>query len=220
MRSNKPWNIFSGPFGNCNDNKVLYNQVIFRKACLKLKFFLKEITIELQKKNEPTIGFVRYKFGSFWIFLRLSVVVTMMIKFQFWIEFSDLLMNFLTVENLSKRWSKKSFLFALSEFGFYRLEVLLKFFSFFAAKLEDVINSANNNKWPSMTSCNTSLLLQQSAKANSHLNHGHHHHHSALSGPFSSLLSAGGSPGYILGGDPLGLNKVVNASTVNHLYWN
>ncbi|KAK6625755.1 hypothetical protein RUM43_006054 [Polyplax serrata] len=87
-------------------------------------------------------------------------------------------------------------------------------------KLDDVINAANNNKWPSMTStCNASLLLQQTGKSGpQHLNHAHHHHHPTITSPFTSLLSASGSPGYLLGsGDPLGLNKVVNSS-VNHLY--
>uniref|UniRef100_A0A1B0GP64 Uncharacterized protein n=1 Tax=Phlebotomus papatasi TaxID=29031 RepID=A0A1B0GP64_PHLPP len=95
-------------------------------------------------------------------------------------------------------------------------------------KITDDLTS-NNNKWTG--SCNSLLQHHQQqqlgkspttgSSLGSGLQNHHHtsHHHAAvaaaaLASPFSSLLSAGGSAGYLL--DPLGsLNK---STTANHLF--
>ncbi|XP_031640763.1 paired mesoderm homeobox protein 2B-like [Contarinia nasturtii] len=96
-------------------------------------------------------------------------------------------------------------------------------------KLSDDLN-VNNNKWAG----GSNTLLQNNSNNSHHQllnnnnskqsslgtglsNHQHHHHAlsaAALSSPFSSLLSAGSSAGYLL--DPLGgFNK---PTTANHLF--
>lgn len=106
----------------------------------------------------------------------------------------------------------------------------------FSGKLVDELNNNNNNnnshnnngivnnKWVSGSSCNSllhgnKLNLHASGLQNHH--HSTHHHAAvaaaAMASPFSSLLSAGGSAGYLL--DPLhGLNKPTTTPTANPLF--
>lgn len=127
----------------------------------------------------------------------------------------------------------------LSNLFFNRFVPLFSFFpaffvlSFNEGKLSDDLN-VNNNKWGGGGGGSNTLLQNNSNNSHHQLlnnnnnkqstglgtglsNHQHHHHAlsaAALSSPFSSLLSAGSSAGYLL--DPLGgFNK---PTTANHLF--
>lgn len=109
------------------------------------------------------------------------------------------------------------------------LMMLFFVFLLWKGKLNDDLN-VNNNKWGG----GSNALLQNSNNNSHHQllnnnnnkqtnlgsglsNHQHHHHAlsaAALSSPFSSLLSAGSSAGYLL--DPLG--GFSKPATANHLF--